>query len=602
MSTGLVSAQPLIVRLLQDRGVITPEQLELVARARSEHPDFVEEALVLGELAGEAAVAAAYADYLRVPWIERAGDEHSGTLVEHLPGVPEPQPLGSLDAVVTGSRVLASEVSEAVCRKYRLLPLRRAGVEIEVACVNPTDFAALEEVRMRTMHVARPVAVTIGLLVELTGAVFGERDVVREIASEGSRGPSESGEEGEGEEEMEFVLDLRRAIPSGKDSQVVRIVNVLLSRAIEEHASDIHIEPYEDLVRVRYRIDGKLIETTPPPRSLFVPTVSRLKILAKMDIAEKRIPQDGAIALKSGDKRVDLRVSTVPTVYGEKMVIRILEKGGIPDKLEQLGFTEKQASDFLRAAEAPHGLMFVTGPTGSGKSTTLYTCLKLINSPDDNIVTVEDPVEYKFFGLNQVHVRANVGLTFAAALRAFMRQDPDKIMVGEVRDQETAQICMRAALTGHLVLSTLHTNNSLQVINRVVDMGVEPFLLGPALRLVEAQRLLRKLCPDCKQPYTLPEDVAERHGLPAGATLYRRGGGHCPTCKGNGTKGRLGMYEVIPISESLRDMIASKAPVAQLEKTARAEGVQFLDDSARKHLLAGLTTLEEVAEYVRLES
>ena len=602
MTAGLATALPLIVRLLQDRGVISAEQLELVARARAEHPDYVEEALVLGELATEPAIAAAYADYLRVPWIERAADETGGKLVEHLPGVAEPVPLGALDAVVTGSRVLASEVSEAVCRKYRLLPLRRTGVEIEVACVNPTDFAALEEVRMRTLHVARPVAVTIGLLVELTGACFGERDVVREIASEGGRGPSESGEEGEGEEEMEFVLDLRRAIPSGKDSQVVRIVNVLLTRAIEEHASDIHIEPYEDLVRVRYRIDGKLIETTPPPRSLFVPTVSRLKILAKMDIAEKRIPQDGAIALKSGEKRVDLRVSTVPTVYGEKMVIRILEKGGIPDKLEQLGFSEKQATDFLRAAEAPHGLMFVTGPTGSGKSTTLYTCLKLINSPHDNIVTVEDPVEYKFFGLNQVHVRANVGLTFAAALRAFLRQDPDKIMVGEVRDQETAQICMRAALTGHLVLSTLHTNNSLQVINRVVDMGVEPFLLGPALRLVEAQRLLRKLCPDCKVPYTLPEDVALRHGLQPGVTLYRRGGGHCPTCKGNGTKGRLGMYEVIPINETLRDLIASRAPVAQLEKTARAEGVLFLDDSARKHLLAGLTTLEEVSEYVRIES
>jgi type IV pilus assembly protein PilB len=244
----------------------------------------------------------------------------------------------------------------------------------------------------------------------------------------------------------------------------------------------------------------------------------------------------------------------------------------------------------------------VTGPTGSGKSTTLYTCLKLINSPHENIVTVEDPVEYKFFGLNQVHVRANVGLTFAASLRAFLRQDPDKIMVGEVRDQETAQICMRAALTGHLVLTTLHTNNSLQVINRVVDMGVEPFLLGPALRLVEAQRLLRKLCAECKQPYTLPEDVALRHGLQPGVTLYRRGGGHCLACKGNGTKGRLGMYEVIPINEMLRDLICSRAPVAQLERAARAEGVLFLDDSARKHLLAGLTTLEEVSEYVRIET
>ena len=593
--------QPLVVRLLIERGVIGPEHSDDVAKARADHPDSIEDALVLGELANEAAIAAAYAGYLHVSWIGRAAEDQGGQPVEHLSGVEAPRALGTLEGLAAACRPLAGEVSEAVCRKHRLVPLRLAGIELEVACVNPTDFAALDEVRLRSLRVVRPVAVTTGLLTELIGAVFGERDVVREIASEGSREDSDGGgAEGE-DEEMEFVLDLRRAIPSGKDSQVVRIVNVLLSRAIEEHASDIHIEPYEDLVRVRYRIDGKLLETTPPPRSLFVPTVSRLKILAKMDIAEKRIPQDGAIALKSGDKRVDLRVSTVPTVYGEKMVIRILEKGGIPDRLEQLGFSEKQAKDFLRAAEAPHGLMFVTGPTGSGKSTTLYTCLKLINSPHDNIVTVEDPVEYKFFGLNQVHVRANVGLTFAAALRSFLRQDPDKIMVGEVRDQETAQICMRAALTGHLVLSTLHTNNSLQVINRVVDMGVEPFLLGPALRLVEAQRLLRKLCPDCKQAYELPEDVALRHGLPPKATLYRKGPG-CLGCKGKGTRGRLGMYEVIPINETLRDLIASKAPVAQLEKSARAEGVLFLDDSARKHLLAGLTTLEEVAEYVRVES
>jgi len=603
MSPVATTDQPLIVRLLAERGAIDKDRLDEVAKARSAHPDSVEGALVVGELTTEAAVAEAYADYLHVGWIERAPEDQGGQPIEHAPGAGSPVALGSLEELAARCRLLAESVSEVVCRRHRLLPLRLSGVELEVACVNPTDFAALEEVRMRSMHVVRPLAVTAGLLADLTGAVFGERDVVREIASEGGRGPASSGEGEEAEdEEMEFVLDLKRSIPSGRDSQVVRIVNVLLMRAIEEHASDIHIEPYEDVVRVRYRIDGKLHETTPPPRSLFVPTVSRLKILAKMDIAEKRIPQDGAIALRSGDKRVDLRVSTVPTVYGEKMVIRILEKGGIPDKLEQLGFSEKQAKDFLAAAQAPHGLMFVTGPTGSGKSTTLYTCLKLINSPHENIVTVEDPVEYKFFGLNQVHVRANVGLTFAASLRAFLRQDPDKIMVGEVRDQETAQICMRAALTGHLVLSTLHTNNSLQVINRVVDMGVEPFLLGPALRLVEAQRLLRKLCPDCKVAYTLPEDVALRHGLPPGATLYRRGGGSCLTCKGNGTKGRLGMYEVIPISEALRDLIASRAPVAQLEKAARAEGVLFLDDSARQHLLAGLTTLEEVAEYVRLES
>jgi type IV pilus assembly protein PilB len=487
-----------------------------------------------------------------------------------------------------------------------VVPFRDGTSQVEVACVNPADFAAIEEVRMRLGRVVRPLAVPYGLLDDMLDGVFGARDEVREIASEeGHAAPAarkKEGADGDGEEEMEFVLDLQRPIPAGKDSQVVRIVNILLQRAIEEGASDIHIEPYEDTVRVRYRVDGKLHETTSPPRSLFVPTVSRLKILAKMDIAEKRIPQDGAIALKSGDKRVDLRVSTVPTVFGEKMVIRILAKGGIPDKLQSLGFTDKQSEDFLRAAHSPHGLMFVTGPTGSGKSTTLYCCLNLINRPEENILTVEDPVEYKFYGLNQVHVRSQVGLTFAAALRSFLRQDPDKIMVGEVRDQETAQICMRAALTGHLVLSTLHTNNSLQVINRLVDMGIEPFLLGPTIRLLEAQRLVRRLCRTARRSTTCPTRWARSTGLPKKIKLFRAStGGACTTCRGKGVKGRVGLYEVIPIFEVLRNLICAKAPVSELEKAARAEGVQFLDDAARRRLLEGVTGLEEVEEFIRIE-
>jgi type IV pilus assembly protein PilB len=602
MSTTIGQDQPLIVRLLLEGGVLTEEQLDAVSRAQQGHAECVAEALMIAELADETDIARAYSAYLRVPWIDLFREDDGSEIVERTATGEEVQRLGTIEEVGARCRELAESISETVCRRHRLLPVREADSYVDVACLDPTDFDALEEVRMRSGRVVRPLAITAGLLVDLTGAVFGERDVVREIASEEGRSGGKSGEDDEDEDEMEFVLDLRRTVASGKDSQVVRIVNVLLMRAVEEHASDIHIEPYEDKVRVRYRIDGKLHETTAPPRSLFIATVSRLKILAKMDIAEKRVPQDGSIALKSGDKRVDLRVSTVPTVYGEKMVIRLLEKGGIPEKLEDLGFSEQQAKDFLKAALAPHGLMFVTGPTGSGKSTTLYTCLKLINSPDDNIVTVEDPVEYKFYGLNQVHVRSNVGLTFAATLRAFLRQDPDKIMVGEVRDQETAQICMRAALTGHLVLSTLHTNNSLQVINRLVDMGIEPFLLGPALRLLEAQRLLRKLCPECKEAYELPDDVAERHGLESGVTLYRNGAvPACSTCKGNGTKGRLGMYEVIPINEKLRDMIATGASASELEKAARADGVLFLEDSARSHLIAGNASLDEVAEYVRVE-
>ncbi len=602
---------PLIARLLHERELLTEGHLEALPKLRADHPDSVEEALILGQLVEETVVADEHARHLGLSWMEKVVDEadrkeaardHSiGRLLEHLFEEDKPVELGPLAQVVASCRDVADRITENVCRKHRVVPVRRDEKGMDLGCLNPSDFAAAEEVSMRAGLIVRPVAITMSLLGDLTGAFFGERDVVREIASEASGGVKVGGDDGEDEEDVEVILDLARPIPAGRDSQVVRIVNVILTQSIEEGASDIHIEPYEDAVRVRYRIDGKLVETTAPPRSLFIPTISRLKILSKMDIAEKRIPQDGAIALKTGEKRVDLRVSTVPTVYGEKMVIRLLEKEGIPDKLEKLGFAEAQASAFLAAARAPNGLMFVTGPTGSGKSTTLYCCLNLINEPHENIVTVEDPVEYKFYGLNQVHVRSQVGLTFASALRSFLRQDPDKIMVGEVRDQETAEICMRAALTGHLVLSTLHTNNSLQVINRLVDMGIEPFLLGPALRLLEAQRLARKLCPECKVPYELPEQVALRHLLEPGATLYRTGvDPDCGYCRGNGSKGRVGIYEVVPITDSLGEMIASQTPMNEVEDAARAQGVQFLADSARVKLLEGLVALEEVSEYVKV--
>jgi type IV pilus assembly protein PilB len=597
--TAKTESLPLIVRLLVESGQLPAEKLDQLTRARQQFPESVEEALIASELVEENPLAETWAKHLHIPWVELVVDGATSLAMLNLPGELLPLSLGTVPELAAAAGPLAQLVSESVCRRRRLFPVRDAGRFLEVACLNPADFAALEEVRMRTGRIVRPAAISPLLYSLLLAAVFGERDVVREIVSEGGKAEMSAKAE-EAEEEMDFILDLQRPLPAGRDSQVIRIVNVLLSRAIEEGASDIHIEPYEDTVRVRYRVDGKLRETTSPPRSLFVPTVSRLKILSKMDIAEKRVPQDGAIALRNGEKRVDLRVSTVPTIYGEKMVIRILEKEGIPDKLEKLGFNTKQAADFVAAAHSPHGLMFVTGPTGSGKSTTLYCCLNLINSPTENIVTVEDPVEYKFFGLNQVQVRAQQGLTFAGALRSFLRQDPDKIMVGEVRDQETAQICMRAALTGHLVLSTLHTNNALQVINRLVDMGIEPFLLGPALRMVEAQRLVRRLCPECKIAYELPEEVAVKYGLEPKITLYRAGTNtNCLNCRGNGVRGRVGIYEVIPISEAVRECICRKAPVAEIEKTARSEGTRFLMDSARERLVAGITSLEECIEYLR---
>lgn len=602
---------PMVMRLLHEEGLLNDQQLADVRPQRGETLA-PEELVISSGFVTEEDVAAVHAKavgaprmILRAPEAEQADEDQmlvtaGKAMVVMIDEQGEEAVLGTANELAEQCRSVVHRVQESVCRSHRVMPIELGDGCIHLACLDPSGYAGIEAVGMLTGSIVRPVAATLGLLSTLTGLVFGERDMLQEIANEGMD-PATPAQDEDDDEEIENVVDLAKAVPQDKDSQVVRIVNVILIRAIESGASDIHLEPYESDVRVRYRIDGKLIEITPPPKALFIPTISRLKILSKMDIAEKRIPQDGAIALKMGEIRTDLRVSTVPTVYGEKMVIRILDKSGIPSRLQDLGFSDTQASQFIDAAQSPHGLMFVTGPTGSGKSTTLYCCLNLINTPDENIVTVEDPVEYKFRGLNQVHVRSKVGLTFAAALRAFLRQDPDRIMVGEVRDQETAQICLRAALTGHLVLSTLHTNTALQVINRLTDMGIEPFLLGPALRMLEAQRLARRLCVECKVPVELPDDVSERHGLESGLTVFGPGQKECERCKGNRFKGRVGLYEVVPISEQLREMIAKGVPEPELMVTAKSEGSRFLDAAARDALIAGHTALSEVSEFIAIK-
>ena len=571
--------QSLLLRLLLSRGALHEKQLRDVQRAQMQYADSLEEALVRSNLVPDVVVAEAYADYLSVPLVEASAE-----LLERCQGV-------------------AGHVPEGICFRRRVLPIGITDGVIDLACLDPSDLMGHEEVQLVTQSLLKIHVAPLGLIDELLHGLFGARDMVREIAGE-----SDDGEEGEADvvvetplddEEQEEVVDLERPVAPGKDGQIIRIVNLLLANAIRGEASDIHIEPYEESVRVRYRVDGKLAEVTPPPRNLFLAVVSRLKVLSKMDIAERRIPQDGAISARIGATRIDFRVSTVPTVYGEKMVLRILAKEATPEKLTMLGFSEAQSDAFEVAANAPHGLMFVTGPTGSGKSTTLYTCLNLINRPTQNIVTVEDPVEYRFDGLNQSQVHADVGMTFGKALRAFLRQDPDVIMLGEVRDQETADICLRAALTGHLVLSTLHTNDSLQAINRLVDMGVEPFLLGPALRLVQAQRLARKLCSECKVPYDVTEEIGVQYGIPGGTELFRTGPGECQRCRGVGYKGRVGVFEVISIDEEMAEMIMKAVPLSELYAKGREQGFEFLSDNARDKVLAGTTSIEEVADFLR---
>ena len=567
--------QPLLLRLLLSREALQEKQLREVPKALAQHPDSLEEAIVRYGLVEDTVVAEAYADYLSVPLIEAS------------------------EELIERCREVSKLVPETTCHRRRVVPVALHEGVLELACLNPTDIMAQEEVQLLCGHVVKPAAAPLGLIETLLNELFGARDMVREIAGEEEEVDEQELAEADLEEEKEEVVDLERPVPPGKDGQIIRIVNLLLANAIRQGASDIHLEPYEETVRVRYRIDGKLQEVTPPPRGLFVPTISRLKVLSKMDIAERRIPQDGAIAARISNKRIDFRVSTVPTVYGEKMVLRILAKEATPEDLTMLGFSKRQADDFEKAANSPHGLMFVTGPTGSGKSTTLYTCLNIINRPHVNIVTVEDPVEYRFEGLNQSQVHSDVGMTFSKALRAFLRQDPDIIMLGEVRDQETADICLRAALTGHLVLSTLHTNDSLQAVNRLVDMGIEPFLLGPALRIVQAQRLARKLCTECRVSYTVSDNAADMYGIERGITLYRSGQESCGTCRGTGYKGRVGIFEVILITDEMRELIMSKAPLPRIYASAREAGMQFLADSAKEKVIAGITSIEEVADFLR---
>jgi type II secretory ATPase GspE/PulE/Tfp pilus assembly ATPase PilB-like protein len=386
-------------------------------------------------------------------------------------------------------------------------------------------------------------------------------------------------------------LSLDKLIARAEEAPVVKMVDLIIRQAIEEGASDIHIEPFKEKTSLRYRIDGRLCEIPPPAKHLHLPIVSRVKILAKMDIAEKRLPQDGSILVRINDRPIDIRVSVIPTIHGEKAVMRILDRGNKVLDLNSFGFDAKQMEHVRKAINQPYGLVFITGPTGSGKSTTLYAILNEIKNSTKNIVTVEDPVEYKIDGINQVQIKPEVGLTFAAALRSFLRQDPDIMMVGEVRDLETAQICMRSALTGHLILTTLHTNDAPSAASRLMDIGVEPYMLAPSLLLVIAQRLIRKLCPECKEAY---EPTAEQlKGAHIKADLIYRHKG-CAKCNNMGYRGRTNICEVMPCTIEIQDLINQRATYQKIREVARAMGMQTLYESGIKKVEAGITSLEEV--------
>ena len=432
-----------------------------------------------------------------------------------------------------------------------------------------------------------PIVASESDIIQALDKFYGEKDLLKEAISESYEG--DTGIEIE-EVSREENLSLDTLIAKAEEAPVVKLVDLILRQAIKDRASDIHIEPFKERIGVRYRIDGTLYEIPPPARHLLLAIVSRIKILAKLDIAEKRLPQDGAFVVKMANRIIDLRVSTVPTIYGEKAVLRILDKSQVPLDLGQLGFEPKDLENYRKAINSPWGLIFLTGPTGCGKSTTLYATLNEIKGSEKNLLTIEDPVEYRMDGVNQVQARPEIGLTFATGLRSFLRQDPNIIMVGEVRDLETAQICIRAALTGHLVLSTLHTNDAPTTVERLIDIGVAHYLITPSLLLVGAQRLVRKLCPECKEAYEPTPEILGKVKLDA-ELIYRPRG--CDYCNQTGYRGRTSIYEIMLMNERLRETIARGGTYQQVKQAAVETGMKTLQENGLKKVEQGLTSLEE---------
>ncbi|MGC8762822.1 MAG: type IV-A pilus assembly ATPase PilB [Acidobacteriota bacterium] len=485
-----------------------------------------------------------------------------------------------------------------VAQKFLVIPIERTGATLTVAMADPSNVFALDDIRFITGYQVEPVVASEASIREAIAKYYGSshdiqlKAVMDEISKEEVADLEVEEEEGEISAE-----DLEAA---SQDAPVVKLCNVILTDAVRRGASDIHVEPYEKDFRVRFRIDGILYEILRPPMKLKEAIASRLKILAKLDIAEKRLPQDGRIKMRmkidNKTKEIDYRVSTVPTLYGEKIVLRLLDKEGLKLDMTQLGFEEESLKKFERAILKPYGMVLVTGPTGSGKTNTLYSAVGRLNTPETNIMTAEDPVEFNIQGCNQVQMKDAIGLNFASALRAFLRQDPNVILVGEIRDFETAEIAVKAALTGHLVLSTLHTNDAPSTISRLMNMGIEPFLVATSVHLIQAQRLVRRICRDCKEEVSLPKkallDLGYTEEEVDTVKVYKGRG--CPTCNNSGYKGRTALMEVMEMSDQLREMVLMGANAVELKRQALEEGMLTLRRSGLVKISKGITTVEEV--------
>ncbi|HEY5027733.1 MAG TPA: type IV-A pilus assembly ATPase PilB [Candidatus Angelobacter sp.] len=489
-------------------------------------------------------------------------------------------------------------IPEETAKRYQILPLSRVGASLTIAMVDPTNVFAMDDIKFMTGFNIEPVVASESAIMEAIDKAYGgsqqSENVDDLLASMGEEADVEL-------QADQDEMDLAELEKSADEAPIVKLVNIVMTDAVKRGASDIHIEPYEKEYRVRFRIDGVLQHIMSPPMKLKDAITSRIKIMAKMDISEKRLPQDGRIMLKmqigGKKKQLDFRVNCLPTLWGEKVVMRLLDKENLRLDMTKLGFEPESLEKFQRAVLKPYGMVLVTGPTGSGKTNTLYSSVSLLNKPDTNIITAEDPVEFQLQGVNQVQMKESIGLNFAAALRAFLRQDPNVILVGEIRDFETAEIAIKAALTGHLVLSTLHTNGAPETISRLMNMGIEPFLVATAVHLICAQRLIRRICIECREEVPMPVQAKIDAGFtPEEAKTAKifKGKG-CPVCNGTGYKGRAGLYEVMEIDDEIRELILIGASAVELKKKAIERGMITLRRSGLVKVKEGVSTLEEVA-------
>ncbi|MDJ0951175.1 MAG: type II secretion system ATPase GspE [Alphaproteobacteria bacterium] len=549
--------------LLTDTGKLKPPDLERAVRLQSETHERINVILTKLGLVSESDMAEALGHYLGLPVVE-SGDYPS-----------EP--------------VLEGRVGARFLKEHRIIPLADTPDGIVLAMADPLDRYALDAVRLATDRAILP---QVGVPADI--------EAVYERLYEKAAGDTEQVlDEAVGEDDDGTEADIERLKDIASEAPVIRLVNRLITKAVEMRASDIHIEPFERSLRVRYRIDGALRDMEMPPPRVRAAVTSRIKLLAKLNIAETRLPQDGRIRLATRGKEIDLRVSCVPTMHGESIVLRVLDRGSVSLDFAALGFEDYTLDTYLTVLDQPTGVLLVTGPTGSGKTTTLYTSLLRLNTGDRKILTVEDPVEYQLEGINQVQVKPKIGLSFANALRSLLRHDPDVIMIGEIRDLETAEIAVQAALTGHKVLSTLHTNDAASTVTRLLDMGVEDYLVTSTLNGIVAQRLVRALCPDCREPQPPLPELVDQLKLDAGSAMNFHKPVGCPSCTGTGYLGRTTIHEILVLTDEVRRLILRRAEAREIERAAVAEGMATMYRNGVAKAAAGLTTIEEVLRVTR---